>query len=67
MQPLNEIKAVAPALEKYALGPVAELWKRPGLSVEGSSPMKRGLKLLDEGPWDGVEAELKSLTQRRGG
>jgi len=32
MQTSNDIKAVAPALEKYAQGPVAELWKRPGLS-----------------------------------
>ena len=37
MQTLNDIKAVAPALEKYALGPVAELWKRPGLSYRDPS------------------------------
>lgn len=32
MQTLNEVKVVAPALEKYAQGPVTELWNRPGLS-----------------------------------
>jgi 4-carboxymuconolactone decarboxylase len=32
MQTLNHAKTVAPALEKYAQGPVTELWKRPGLS-----------------------------------
>ena len=32
MQTGKDIKLVAPALEKYAQAPVAELWKRPGLS-----------------------------------
>src|SRR4051794_29471498 len=27
----NASRAVAPALDKYAQGPIAELWKRPGL------------------------------------
>src|SRR5436309_10203376 len=27
----NDSPAVAPALDKYAQGPVTELWKRPGL------------------------------------
>lgn len=31
MQTLNDSKMVAPALEKYAQGPIAELWKRPAL------------------------------------
>ena len=30
-------KAVAPALERYAQGPRAELWKRPGLTVRDRS------------------------------
>jgi len=37
MQTLDDIKAVAPALVKYAQGPVAELWKRPGLSPRDRS------------------------------
>jgi len=32
MQTLDDIKPVAPALGKYAQGPVSELWKRAGLS-----------------------------------
>ena len=32
MQTVNDSKMVAPALEKYAQGPIAELWKRPGLT-----------------------------------
>src|SRR5438128_6861069 len=31
MQTMNDITMVAPALEKYAQGPLADLWKRPGL------------------------------------
>src|SRR5437867_8228733 len=31
MQTVNDSGMVAPALEKYAQGPLAELWKRPGL------------------------------------
>src|SRR5215831_12738361 len=31
MQTINDISMVAPALEKYAQGPLAELWKRPGV------------------------------------
>lgn len=37
MQTLNDIKTVAPALEKYAAGPIAKLWKRPGLSQRDRS------------------------------
>jgi 4-carboxymuconolactone decarboxylase len=37
MQSLNDSKTVAPALEKYAQGPVAELWKRSGLSLRDRS------------------------------
>jgi len=37
MQKNNDIKVVAPALEKYAQGPVAELWKRPELSPRDRS------------------------------
>src|SRR5260370_3684968 len=32
MQTPDDVRMVAPALEKYAQGPVAELWKRPGLA-----------------------------------
>ncbi len=32
MQTMNDITMVAPALEKYAQGPLAGLWKRPGLT-----------------------------------
>jgi 4-carboxymuconolactone decarboxylase len=32
MQTNNDITMVAPALEKYAQGPLADLWKRPGLT-----------------------------------
>jgi hypothetical protein len=28
----EETRTVAPALDKYAQGPIAELWKRPGLT-----------------------------------
>lgn len=37
MQTLNDIKTIAPALEKYAQGPVVELWKRAGLSQRDRS------------------------------
>jgi 4-carboxymuconolactone decarboxylase len=37
MQTLNDIKTVAPALEKYAQGSMAELWKRSGLSLRDRS------------------------------
>ncbi len=37
MPSLNDIQTVAPALEKYAQGPLAELWKRPGLSLRDRS------------------------------
>jgi 4-carboxymuconolactone decarboxylase len=37
MQTLTDIRTVAPALEKYAQGPIAELWKRPGLSQRDRS------------------------------
>jgi 4-carboxymuconolactone decarboxylase len=32
MQTTNDLTQVAPALAKYAQGPLAELWKRPGLT-----------------------------------
>jgi 4-carboxymuconolactone decarboxylase len=41
MQIPDDIKMVAPALDKYARGPLAELWKRPGLS-----PRDRGIVTL---------------------
>lgn len=37
MQTVEGTKIVAPALEKYAQGPLAELWKRPGLSPRDRS------------------------------
>jgi 4-carboxymuconolactone decarboxylase len=37
MQTPNDLRTVAPALEKYAQGPVAELWKRPGLASRDRS------------------------------
>lgn len=37
MTTLNDTQIVAPALEKYAEGPVAELWKRPQLSPRDRS------------------------------
>jgi 4-carboxymuconolactone decarboxylase len=37
MQTDNEIKMAAPALQKYAQGPIAELWKRPRLSPRDRS------------------------------
>lgn len=37
MQTHNDIRMVAPALEKYAQGPLAELWKRPGLTPRDRS------------------------------
>ena len=37
MQTINEITMVAPALEKYAQGPVSDLWKRPGLTPRDRS------------------------------
>jgi 4-carboxymuconolactone decarboxylase len=37
MQALNDSRNVAPALEKYAQGPLAELWKRPGLAPRDRS------------------------------
>lgn len=32
MQTESGTRTIVPALEKYAQGPVAQLWKRPGLS-----------------------------------
>jgi 4-carboxymuconolactone decarboxylase len=32
MPTVNDSRMVAPALEKYAQGPIAKLWKRPGLT-----------------------------------
>src|ERR1700741_4782967 len=37
MQTANDISMVAPALQKYAQGPLAELWKRPGLTPRDRS------------------------------
>ncbi len=37
MQTVNDSRMVAPALEKYAQGPLAELWKRPGLTPRDRS------------------------------
>jgi 4-carboxymuconolactone decarboxylase len=37
MQIQDDTSAVAPALEKYAQGPIAELWKRPGLTPRDRS------------------------------
>src|SRR4030088_749439 len=34
---MNDITMVAPALEKYAQGPLADLWKRPGLAPRDRS------------------------------
>ena len=37
MQTRNDSSMVAPALEKYAQGPIAGLWKRPGLTARDRS------------------------------
>ncbi len=37
MQTMNDITMVAPALENYAQGPLADLWKRPGLTPRDRS------------------------------
>ena len=37
MQTTSDLTKVAPALEKYAQGPLAELWKRPGLTPRDRS------------------------------
>ncbi len=37
MQTQNDSRMVAPALEKYAEGPLAQLWKRPGLTPRDRS------------------------------
>jgi 4-carboxymuconolactone decarboxylase len=37
MNASNETRMVAPALEKYAQGPLLELWKRPGLTPRDRS------------------------------
>jgi 4-carboxymuconolactone decarboxylase len=37
MQTTNDITMVAPALEKYSQGPLADLWKRPGLAPRDRS------------------------------
>jgi 4-carboxymuconolactone decarboxylase len=34
---LDSVRKVAPALEKYAQGPLADLWRRPGLGVRDRS------------------------------
>src|SRR6266705_4801880 len=40
MQTVNDSRMVAPALEKYAQGPLAELWKRPGLTPRDRTSQK---------------------------
>ncbi len=37
MQTINDITMVAPALGKYGQGPLADLWKRPGLTPRDRS------------------------------
>ncbi len=37
LQTVNDSRMVAPALEKYAQDPLAELWKRPGLTPRDRS------------------------------
>src|SRR4051794_25109199 len=37
MQTRKDTSMVAPALERYAQGPLAELWKRPGLTPRDRS------------------------------
>ena len=37
MQTINDVRMVAPALEKYAQGPLADLWKRAGLTPRDRS------------------------------
>ena len=37
MQALKDMKTVAPALEKYVQGPIAELWRRPELTPRDRS------------------------------
>ena len=37
MQQRNDSQAVAPALDRYAQGPIAQLWKRPGLAPRDRS------------------------------
>lgn len=37
MQTRDTLQMVAPALDKYAQGPIAELWKRPGLAPRDRS------------------------------
>jgi 4-carboxymuconolactone decarboxylase len=37
MQRINDSRTVAPALEKYAKGPLADLWKRPELEARDRS------------------------------
>jgi 4-carboxymuconolactone decarboxylase len=37
MKTTSDIRMVAPALERYAQGPLAELWKRPGLTPRDRS------------------------------
>src|SRR3989442_11265416 len=37
MPAIRDITMVAPALQKYAQGPLAELWKRPGLTPRDRS------------------------------
>jgi 4-carboxymuconolactone decarboxylase len=37
MPTLDDLRMVAPALERYAQGPLADLWKRPGLAARDRS------------------------------
>ena len=48
MHTANHITMVAPALEKYAQGPLADLWKRPGLT-----PRDRSIVTISAAKWFG--------------
>jgi 4-carboxymuconolactone decarboxylase len=37
MPTIDDITKVAPALEKYAQGPLVDLWKRPALTLRDRS------------------------------
>jgi hypothetical protein len=53
MPTINDISMVAPALAKYAQGPLADLWKRMGpfsVSLDGSSLVCAGN--YSGGQWD---------------
>ncbi|HYO84464.1 MAG TPA: carboxymuconolactone decarboxylase family protein [Bryobacteraceae bacterium] len=66
MQTRNNSRGVAPALDKYAQGPIAELWKRPGLAPRGRQ--HRYFVCFDrtqpDGP-DGVSDEPRARSRRK--